>query len=252
MTNTNNSIQYQYLQRLCESKPPMAKRRTMGAGSHAPIVEEEDISTALLQNHTHLTWELLPSTTTVFYWWDLGAAAQYNHSLLLVDTGSCCPVQPQSSTGGHWELPSTTTVFYWWTLGAAAQYNHSLLLVDTGSCPVQPQSSTGGHWELLPSTTTVFYWGTLGAAQYNHSLPLGDPNSDLVNQCLALRHDGVRSRGRRVGPSSRFFTGFSHSPGIEPATVWNDRTWIDPPFRGVYTQQGQQTNALEGERLQSE
>ena len=101
-------------------------------------------------------------------------AAQYNHSLLLVETGSC-PVQPQSFTSGHWELPSTTTVFYWWTLGAA-QYNHSLLLVDTGSCPVQPQSSTGGHWEL-PSTTTVFYWWTLGAAQYNHSLLVVDTGS---------------------------------------------------------------------------
>ena len=105
------------------------------------------------------------------YWWTLGAA-QYNHSLLLVDTGSC-PVQPQSPTGGgHWELPSTTTVFYWWWTLGAAQYNHSLLLVDTGSCPVQPQSATGGHWEL-PSTTTVSYWWwTLGAAQYNHSLLL--------------------------------------------------------------------------------
>ena len=101
----------------------------------------------------------LPYTSTV------------NHSLLLVDTGSC-PVQPQSYTGGHWELPSTTTVSYWWTLGAA-QYNHSLLLVDTGSCPVQPQSPTGGRWELR-SITTVLYGWTLGAAQYNHSLLLVD------------------------------------------------------------------------------
>ena len=35
--------------------------------------------------------EYWASTTTVFYWWALGAA-QYNHRLLLVGTGSC-PVQ---------------------------------------------------------------------------------------------------------------------------------------------------------------
>ena len=139
------------------------------------------------QSPTGVHWEL-PSTTTVSYWCTLGAA-QFNHSLLLVYTGSCpvqpqystgghwksvkqqsstgdigsCPVQPHSPTGVHWELPGTTTVSYWCTMGAA-QYNHSLLLVYTGSCPVQPQSPTGVHWEL-PSTTTVFYWWTLEVSE---------------------------------------------------------------------------------------
>ena len=72
---------------------------------------------------THLNSKYSPG----FKQLDMGAA-QYNHSVLLVDTG-ICPVQPQRSTGGHWELPSTTTV-YWWILGTA-QFN---------------QSSTGGHW----------------------------------------------------------------------------------------------------------
>ena len=58
---------------------------------------------------THLNSKYSPG----FKQLDMGAA-QYNHSVLLVDTGSC-PVQPQS-TGGYWELPSLT----------------SLLLVDTG------------------------------------------------------------------------------------------------------------------------
>ena len=40
------------------------------------------------------------------------ASPQNYHRLLLVDTGSC-PVPPDYSTGGHWELPSTTTVFFW-------------------------------------------------------------------------------------------------------------------------------------------
>ena len=66
-------------------------------------------------------WEL-PSTATVFYWCQL-EAAQYSHSLRLVDTGSC-PVQQQYSTGRHWELPST-------------------------------MHSTGAHWEP-PSTHCSF------------------------------------------------------------------------------------------------
>ena len=76
--------------------------------------------------HTCTHWQ--PSTTTVFYWRTLGSG-QYNHSLLLADTGSW-PVQPQSSTGGYWELASTTTVFYWRILGAG-QYNQCLLLADS-------------------------------------------------------------------------------------------------------------------------
>ena len=133
-----------------------------------------------------LSWDL-PSTTRAFYWWTLGAA-QYNRSLLLVETGRC-PVPLQCSTVGHWEMPSTTAVFYWWKLGAV-QYNHSLVLVDAGGCPVQPQHSTCRHLEL-PSTTKVYWW-KLEAAQYNHSLLLVDtgvwlPLDSTDLQCAAAR-----------------------------------------------------------------
>ena len=103
-----------------------------------------------------------PQSSTGGHW----ELPQYNHSLLLVDTGSC-PVQPQSSTGGHWELPSTTTVFYWWTLGAASTTT-VFSWWTLGAAQYNQSSTSDGHWEL-PSTTTVFYWWTLGAAQYNQS-----------------------------------------------------------------------------------
>ena len=78
------------------------------------------------------------------------------------------PVQPQPSTGEHWELPSTTTVYYCWDYGSCLVQPHSstgghselpsktsLLMADTGSFPVQPCSSIGGLLEL-PSTTPYF------------------------------------------------------------------------------------------------